>query len=210
MKVVQIATGEMAANAFIVYKDDSKKAFVVDPGADFEKIKDQLDNLGISEVTHILLTHGHFDHIGAAAQLRAETGAKVCIHARDLSMLKSQEDNLSVLAGYSVPECEADIVLKGGETMTVADMKVEVLHTPGHSGGSVCYITGDAMFSGDTLFYMYCGRTDFPGSDSDEYAHSLSAVLGKLNKDYTVYTGHGIKTTLFAEFSNNPYLARAK
>ena len=83
-----------------------------------------------------------------------------------------------------------------------------MLHTPGHSGGSVCYIADGALFTGDTLFYMYCGRIDFPGSDAQEYYHSLHDVLGKLTTDYTVYAGHGIKTTLFAEFKNNPYLAK--
>ena len=208
MRVIQVPTGEMQANAFIVFKDNSKKAFVVDPGADVEKICARLEYEGISEVTHILLTHGHFDHIGAAAELKKRTGAKVCVHARDLSMLTSSEDSLAVFAGASIEPVEADIVLHGGETIIAADIPVQVLHTPGHSGGSVCYLTGDIMFSGDTLFYMYCGRTDFPGSDPDEYEHSLSVVLGGLKKDYTVYTGHGIKTTLKAEFKSNPFLAK--
>jgi len=166
MKVVQIATGEMRPNAFIVCKDNSKKAFVVDPGADYHKIRAHLDHGGINEVTHILLTHGHFDHIGALAELKAATGAKVCVHERDASMLTSQIDNLAVMAGTSVRECPPDILLKGGEIIDAAGIEVAVLHTPGHSGGSVCYLAGDAMFSGDTLFYMYCGRTDFPGSDA--------------------------------------------
>jgi len=207
MKVVQIATGMMQANAFIVFRDHSNKAFVIDPGADFERIRARLEAEGISEVTHILLTHGHFDHIGAAAELKNLTGAKVCVHERDLSMLTSNDVCLATMAGVTVPPVEADIVLHGGETIEAADIPVQVLHTPGHSGGSVCYMTGDVMFSGDTLFYMYCGRTDFPGSDPDEYYHSLHSVLGKLQRDYTVYTGHGIKTTLKAEYKNNPYLA---
>ena len=206
MKVVQVATGVMQANAFIVFKDNAKKAFVIDPGADFERIRSQLEFNSISEVTHILLTHGHFDHIGAAAALKDHTGAKLCVHDRDLSMLGSNDDCLAALAGVKIPPVEADVVLYGGETIMAADVPVQVLHTPGHSGGSVCYITGDALFSGDTLFYMYCGRTDFPGSDPNEYRHSLHTVLGGLKKDYTVYTGHGIKTTLAAEFKSNPYL----
>jgi glyoxylase-like metal-dependent hydrolase (beta-lactamase superfamily II) len=208
MKVVQVATGTMQANAFIVFKDCSKKAFVIDPGADFERIRAKMGYEGVTEVTHILLTHGHFDHIGAAAALKNLTGAKVCVHARDLSMLTSNDDCLATLAGVRIPPVTADIVLHGGETIMAADIPVQVLHTPGHSGGSVCYICGDVMFSGDTLFYMYCGRTDFPGSDPDEYQHSLHTVLGGLKKDYTVYTGHGIKTTLKAEFKSNPYLAQ--
>ncbi len=198
----------MQANAFIVFKDYAKRAFVIDPGADFERIRSYLEYNGIVEVTHILLTHGHFDHIGAAAALKEYTGAKLCVHERDLSMLTSNDDCLATLAGANIPPVEADIVLRGGDTIVAADIPVQVLHTPGHSGGSVCYITGDALFSGDTLFYMYCGRTDYPGSDADEYRHSLHSVLGGLKKDYTVYAGHGIKTTLAAEFKSNPYLAR--
>ena len=206
MKVIQIAVGDLMANAFVVYKEGSSKAFVVDPGADYARIRERLDDNGITEVTHILLTHGHFDHIGAVAQLAADTGAKVCIHRRDAAMLQSDTVSLAVVAGLSIEPTEPDILFEGGEIIVAADIEVEVLHTPGHSGGCVCYLAGDAMFSGDTLFYMYCGRTDFPGSDADEYHHSLHNVLGRLKKDYTVYTGHGIKTTLFAEFENNPFL----
>ena len=208
MRVIQVPVGELQANTFIVFKDNSKKAFVVDPGADIEKIWSRLEYEGISEVTHILLTHGHFDHIGAAAELKRRTGAKVCVHERDLPMLTSNKDSLAVFAGVSIEPVEADIVLHGGEMIRAADIPVQVLHTPGHSGGSVCYITGDVLFSGDTLFYMSCGRTDFPGSDPDEYHNSLHNVLGGLKKDYTVYTGHGIKTTLRAEFRSNPYLIK--
>jgi glyoxylase-like metal-dependent hydrolase (beta-lactamase superfamily II) len=123
-------------------------------------------------------------------------------------MLQSDIDSLAVVAGLSVEPVKPDCLFEGGEVIVAADIEVAVLHTPGHSGGGVCYLSGDVMFSGDTLFYMYCGRTDFPGSDPGEYQHSLRSVLGSLDKDYTVYTGHGIKTTLFAEFENNPYLKR--
>lgn len=206
MKIVQIATGEIKANAFLAFLDSSKQAFVVDPGADFDKIMAHIEHYGITEVTHILLTHGHWDHIGAAAQLREATGAKVCVHERDLPMLSSSTKSLAAFVGGAFVPCEADIVLKGGETIHAAGMDIEVIHTPGHSGGGVCYLTGDVMFSGDTLFYMYVGRTDFPGSDAEEYAHTLGTVLRGLKKDYHVYTGHGIKTTLFAEYKQNPFL----
>lgn len=206
MKVVQVALGEMMANAFIVYTEGSDKAFVVDPGADFEKLRKRLDDNGIAEVTHILLTHGHFDHIGAVAQLKEHTGAKVCIHRRDALMLGSDIDSLAVMAGLTKQPVAPDCLLDGGEIIVAADIEVEVLHTPGHSGGSVCYLAGDAMFSGDTLFYDFCGRTDFPGSDAEEYAHSLHDVLGRIQKNYTVYTGHGVKTELLREFEHNPFL----
>lgn len=206
MKVIQTAVGDLMANAFMVYKEGSSKAFVVDPGADYARIKERLDDNGITEVTHILLTHGHFDHIGAAARLKAETGAKVCIHKRDAAMLQSDTQSLAVMVGLSITPVQPDVLFDGGEILTAADIEVKVLHTPGHSGGSVCYLADDAMFSGDTLFYMSCGRTDFPGSDVREYDRTLRDVIGRLKGDYTVYAGHGIKTTLFAELANNPFL----
>ena len=208
MKVVQIATGVMQANCFLVFEDGASSAFVVDPGGEVEKILAHIKHYEIETVTHILLTHGHFDHIGALAELKEATGAKVCVHKRDLSMLTSQEDNLAAFSGTSVKECEADIILGDGDIIDAAGKQVKVLHTPGHSGGSVCYLVGNVMFSGDTLFYMYCGRTDFPGSDTQEYYHSLNVVLRGLETDYQVYTGHGVKTTLFAEFENNSYFDR--
>ena len=208
MKVVQIATGVMQANCFLVFEDGAKTAFVVDPGAQGEKILTHIEHYEIEAVTHIFLTHGHFDHIGTLAELKEATGAKVCVHERDLSMLTSQEDNLAAFSGVSVKTCDADIVIKDGDVIEAAGMDVKVLHTPGHSGGSVCYIVDDVMFSGDTFFYMYCGRTDFPGSDPKEYHHSLNVILRSQKTNYLVYTGHGVKTTLFGEFENNPYFSR--
>jgi glyoxylase-like metal-dependent hydrolase (beta-lactamase superfamily II) len=206
MRVIQIAVGDMAANAFIVFKEGSNRAFVIDPGAEFDKITRRLEQNGIDEVTHILLTHGHFDHIGALAQLKQHTGATVCIHAADAPMLTSDRVSLGSFAGRRVAPCKPDVLFQGGETIVAADIPVEVLHTPGHSPGSVCYLSGDVMFSGDTLFYMYCGRTDLPGSDTMQYHHSLGTVLRGLKKDYVVYAGHGIKTRLSQEFENNAYL----
>lgn len=208
MKVVQIATGVMQANCFLVYEEGSSEAFVIDPGAQIEKIIAHIKHYEIDTITHIFLTHGHYDHIGALAQLKEATGAKVCIHERDLSMLSSQTDNLAAFSGSSVLECDADIILADGDKIEAAGIEVEVLHTPGHSGGSVCYLADNVMFSGDTLFFMFCGRTDFPGSDTQEYYHSLNVILRNMEKDYHVYTGHGVKTTLFAEFENNPYFDR--
>ena len=207
MKILQIPTGPMMANAFVVYKEGAKEAFVIDPGADSWRIKEKLEDKGIETITHILLTHGHFDHIGAVAKLAHDFGAKVCIHRRDASMLLSDEDSLAVIAGAQIEKCEPDVIFEGGEIISAAGIDVTVLHTPGHSGGSVCYIAGDALFAGDTLFYRSVGRTDFPGSDAGEYRHTLSVVLRSLDKDYVVYTGHGIKTTLYAEFEANPFLA---
>lgn len=210
MKVIKMTVGALEANAYIAYKEGSDRAFVVDPGGDEDLILSKLEEKGIEDVTHILLTHGHFDHIAAAAELRRATGAKVCIHGRDAHMLKSSRDSLAVMAGMRLQPCEADVILKGGETLDAADMDVYVLHTPGHSGGSVCYIAENAMFSGDSLFYMSCGRTDLPGGDPAEYYDTLHKTIGGLKADYTVYTGHGPDTTLFSELRHNPFLKRPR
>lgn len=209
MKVVRI-TAAMDQNAYIVCKEGSDCAFVVDPGWGCDNILARLCEEGIEDVTHILLTHGHFDHTGAAAELRRATGAKVCVHERDAGMLKSPSDSLASMFGIRMQPCEADMLLRGGETLHAAGMEVRVLHTPGHSGGSVCYIAGDVMFSGDTLFYLSCGRTDLPGGDPIEYCDTLSGVIAKLGADYTVYTGHGPQTTLYNEIRNNPFFRRAR
>jgi hydroxyacylglutathione hydrolase len=210
MKIVQVPVGGIEANAYIVYKEGSGKAFVVDPGAECTNIMAQLDDCGIDEVTHILLTHGHFDHVGAVAEMKRATGAKVCIHTRDIDMLKSPKSSFAAKMGIHVPPCEPDMILKGGEKIDAAEMDVFVLHTPGHSGGSVCYLAEDALFAGDTLFYMACGRTDLPGGSDTEYANSLNTVLRSLKRDYIIYTGHGPQTTLFAEFRKNPFFKREK
>lgn len=210
MKVVKMPVGGIEENAYIVYREGLDEAFVVDPGAECPRILELLDDLGLEDVTHILLTHGHFDHICAVAELKRATGAKVCIHSRDLDMLKDPKSSFAAMLGIHVPPCDADMVLKGGETINAAGIDVYVLHTPGHSGGSVCYIAEDAMFSGDTLFNMAWGRTDLPGGSETELDDSFNKTLRSLKRDYTVYPGHGAQTTLFAEFGSNPFFKREK
>lgn len=210
MKVIKIATGGIGANAYIAFREGSECAFVVDPGDGCSEILAQLEGNGLEDVTHILLTHGHFDHIGAAAELKRATGAKVCIHLRDLNMLKSSRESLAAMAGYHIQPCDADIVLRGGETIEAAGLNVYALHTPGHSVGSVCYIAEGVMFSGDALFHLSVGRTDLPGGDPITYKDTLDNIICGLNHDYIVYPGHGPGTTLFGEFRRNPFLKRAK
>jgi len=204
LEIITIQTGELYVNTYIVFKEGHKEAVVIDPGGDLEKILDAIQKNGL-HITHILLTHGHFDHIGAVSGLKEKTGAAVCIHAEDADMLVSAEKNLSVLTPSPSAAVPADVLLKDGDTIDAAGFSVRVLHTPGHSPGSVCYVIEDCLFSGDTLFYMSVGRTDFPGSDVRLLQKSVGQVLAGLSGDYKVCPGHGESSMLSKEKKRNPF-----
>ena len=152
----------------------------------------------------MLLTHAHFDHIGAAAALQRE-GAQIVLHRDDVKLIKSFQ-NLSVLAGVKVEHFTPDVTVAGGETLDVAGVSVKVIHTPGHTAGSVCYVAGDVIFSGDTLFALSYGRTDFPTGSFAQLKNSVVNKLFALEGDYKVLPGHEGPTTLDYERAHNPIL----
>lgn len=193
-------------NCYIVRNAGESSAAVIDPGDGEQAIMTQLDKLGLG-VSHILLTHGHADHMAAAGALRERYGAKIAIHTEDADMLSHPSRNLCAFLGCDVNLGEADILLDDGDVVDAGGLSFRVMHTPGHTHGGICYIADDVMFSGDTLFAGSIGRTDFPGSDWDEMSHSL-ALLKNLQKDYTVYPGHGEATTLEREKRTNPFMQR--
>lgn len=204
MQIISLVTGAMLENAYLVFDEASKQAAVIDPGDDAGKIEEQIDRLGL-RLEYILLTHGHADHIGAVDELREKYNAKVAIHALDAEMLLSGEKNLSGFIGTPFAVKAADRLLQDGDAVDVGKIRFHVMHTPGHSKGSVCYLVDHVMFSGDTLFEGSIGRTDFPGSSMSEMRASL-ARLKALEEDYEVYPGHGGATTLEQEKAMNPYL----
>ena len=168
-----------------------------------EKICKKLD----CTVDKILLTHGHFDHIGGVAAVKAATGAKVVISAEDAPMLTSSRKSLAAFSFLSQAPAQADILVQDGDTVTLGNTVFTVLATPGHTPGGVCYITEHCIFSGDTLFFCSCGRTDFPGGSSREIMDSLQK-LAALPGDYTVYPGHDRFSTLNFERQHNPYMKK--
>ena len=191
MNIQKLTLGLYQTNIYILSNDT--EAVVIDPGYEPDIILDALEG---KELKAILLTHGHFDHVGAVKELVAETGCKVYIHAADLSLPPM------ITAGqlyYTHTYAEGDTVCP------IEGAALHVLHTPGHTPGSVCLILGDRMFSGDTLFEGSCGRMDLPGGDQLQMHQSLNRLVS-LQADYHIHPGHGGSTTLAAEKRYNPYM----
>lgn len=194
MHIVTMPLGAYQTNCYLLWQDGQDSCLVIDPGYEPEKVLKKAGQLG-KRIEAILLTHGHFDHVGGVRQLAADTDCSVYLCQQDLSM--PQQMTAGPLY-YTHTYGE-------GDTLTLAGIPLQVLHTPGHTPGSVCLIAEDALFSGDTLFEGSCGRTDLPGGDTATILASL-ARLRQLPGDYRVYPGHGPATTLSEERRFNPYL----
>ncbi len=203
--VICLGVGLLETRCYIVYKDGERECAVIDPGGSLDKITARLNELDLT-VGKILLTHGHFDHILALSELKRATGADVLIGRGDAALLTDSSLNLlSKFMPRRYNDTSADILLSDGDKFSVGGINYTVLETPGHTSGSVCYLAdGDALFSGDTLFRLSVGRTDFPTSDSNQMNSSL-ARLRELPNELTVYPGHGENTSISYEKAHNPY-----
>ena len=186
--------GSYHTNCYIVYGDDSDACVVIDPGFTPYEVYAQVKTLG-KKIEAILLTHGHFDHVGGVRELAADTDCRVYLCEADTVMPPQ------LTAG---PLYYTDTYGEG-DALELAGTTFRVLHTPGHTQGSVCLCAEDAMFSGDTLFMETCGRTDLPGGSWPQMRQSLKRLAG-IEKNYNVYPGHGEATTLDAEKQYNPYM----
>ena len=194
MKVYALPLGDYQTNCYIVHEDDSQSCLIIDPGYQSGDILDVCREKGLT-IAAIALTHGHFDHVGAVKELAAETGCQVYLHESDLAMPPM------MTAGklyYTHTYAEGDV-------LNIAGLTVTVLHTPGHTPGSVCLAIENHLFSGDTLFAGSCGRTDLPGGSWKTIQDSLHRLAG-LEGNYWVHPGHGESTTLAQEKKYNPYM----
>ena len=200
-----LVVGALGVNCYILHEEGSSEAAAIDPGGSEEAVWQQLQEEGLN-LKAILNTHAHADHIGAIDFLRDKTGAKLYIHEADAPMLLDARKNLSAFMGMPIVTRPADVLLKGGEVLEIGGMKFTVLHTPGHSPGGVCYLMGDRVFSGDTLFAESVGRTDFPGSSTEALLTSVKEKLMTLLDELAVYCGHGPATTIGHERKSNPYI----
>lgn len=197
MLIKTLPVGQLETNCYVVTDENSLDCAVIDPGDESGVILDYLESNHL-HCTHILITHGHFDHTMAVRAVQEETGAQVYMHEKD-AHATPETANMR----FNPPD--GAIFYKEGDTVCVGALTFQVLETPGHSEGSVCLLCEDTLFTGDTLFAGSCGRSDFPGSDPAKMAASLTRLY-HLEGDYEIYPGHAEPSSLQRERFSNPYL----
>jgi hydroxyacylglutathione hydrolase len=207
MDVRMFTVGPVQENCFLVRQDGAASAFMIDPGEEAEKLLAAVDALGVS-LDAILLTHTHFDHVGAVAPVAKATGAPVYCPALETGVLA---DIMSYVPwpGFGPFESyDADHTLAGGERLQIAGFDIDVIFTPGHSPGHVTYALAEerALFSGDVLFQGSIGRTDLPGGDAPTLLRSIESLLDAYPDETVVHPGHMGLTTLGRERASNPFL----
>jgi hydroxyacylglutathione hydrolase len=199
--------GPVQENCYIVRRADAPNALIVDPGDEAEKLLAAIDRLGIETVDAILITHTHFDHVGAVAPVAQATKAPVYCPELEIDVLANLNDY--TWQGFGPFESyEADHTVAGGETLELAGLTIDVIFTPGHSPGHVTYALAEheAMFSGDVLFQGSVGRVDLPGGDWPTLLQSIETLVSTYPAETTVYPGHMGVTTLGRERATNPFL----
>ena len=232
LKVNHYVVGMVQTNCYVAYNDETKECVVIDPGASGKQLTERIRQEGLSPVA-VLLTHGHFDHAGAARELAEEFDIKIYAHEAEAETLRDPKKNVSWMAGGS-ESYDADVFVKDGEVLKLAGFDIEVIHTPGHTEGGCCYYIAEeaVIFTGDTLFAQSVGRTDFPGGSMSQIVRSIREKLLVLTEcgeaqgqetgcakcqqekgdgddfgsDITVYPGHNDITTIETERKYNPYL----
>lgn len=217
MLIQKIHVGPLKVCCYIVIGEVSSDAMIIDPGADGETIINFIRERRLTPKI-IALTHGHGDHIGANAALKkAFPDIQICVHEDDQDMLPYPAKNLSILAAFfgiaTVRSPMADRLLKDGDTITLDAYTFEIIHTPGHTPGGVCFYSKNqkngqppVLFSGDTLFKEGIGRTDFPGCSQEKLVRAIKERLFVLDEKTIVYPGHGPSTTIAEEKRNNPFV----
>ena len=200
-----IVVGPLMVNCYLVACERTKKAVIIDPGDEEDLILARVRELELN-VQYILLTHGHIDHIGAVAEVKAATGAPVCAHEADRFLIANAPTQAGLFGLRRPTAFQIDRPISEGDELAVGDVVLRVIETPGHSPGGVCYDGGEVLFSGDTLFQQSIGRTDLPGGSYEQLVGSIRSKLFVLPDDVPVHPGHGPPTTLGEEKRFNPFL----
>lgn len=204
MKIENIVVGPLQVNCYLVYDEDSRDALLIDAGSDAPRIMKTIKTLGL-RITHIICTHGHFDHVGAVASIKEKTGAPVLIDREDLEIY-AQAPAQAAFWEYEVdPQPQPDGFVGEGDELKAGDISLRVMHTPGHSPGGICLFGGGVVFTGDTVFAGSVGRTDFPGGSLDELRESFKRVMA-LPPETVILPGHGPASSVEEEIASNFFM----
>jgi glyoxylase-like metal-dependent hydrolase (beta-lactamase superfamily II) len=196
--------GPLQENCFLVRREGSDRCLLIDPGEEADRLLEVMRELGV-EPEAILLTHTHFDHIGAVAAIARATGAPVYCPRGELGVLEDPNAFIPPMFG-PIEGWEAEHAVDGGERLELAGFDVDVIATPGHSPAHVTYVLDGALFSGDVLFQGSVGRTDLPGASHETLTESIAALLQRFDDETVVHPGHMGLTTLGRERATNPFL----
>jgi len=206
MIIEQLPVGPLQANCYLLADETSRRAAVVDPGADAPRILAVVERLQL-QVGIIVLTHAHFDHVGAVGPLRAATGAPLALHAAEVEALVAAKEGAKLFAGIDIDEPPLpDRLLHDQEMVQVGSLSLTVAHTPGHSPGHITLVGDGFALVGDVVFAGGIGRTDFPGGDYNVLMNSIAQRILTLPDETILYPGHGPATTVGRELRTNPFL----
>lgn len=197
--------GTMTTNCYIAANETTKSAILFDAPADAEKILNYLNKKDL-KLKYVFLTHAHFDHILALSEIIHATGAKLALHKDEVKYLNDASLNLAGIGNVVLPPFKEDVVFEDGDEFNFEGTEIKVIHTPGHTEGSVCYFFDNILISGDTLFKQNIGRSDFPLGNFEHEIISIKEKLMMLDDDVLVYPGHGFSTSIGKERKENPYI----
>ena len=208
MFLERLIVGPFSVNCYLLGCPEQKKMAVIDPGAEVEIIWQSIQDSGY-ELEYIINTHGHVDHTSGNLDLKQKSQAKILAHADDVELMTVIQDFLYEMFPGAKPSPPPDLLLSEGQVITLGNIKLTVLHTPGHTQGGICLLTDGILFTGDTLFADGIGRTDFPGGSFDQLISSIQNKLYKLDGRLEILPGHGDKSTLAREMRYNPFVRQA-